>query len=124
MMVDKRAVGRFGEDLAASYLTQVGYMVLQRNYRRADGEIDIVAQDGGRLAFVEVRTRRSRSYGTAKESISTRKQQRLANVARMYLQECGLEDVEWGIDVVAVELGPKGALKSLELIRNAVAEEI
>jgi Holliday junction resolvase-like predicted endonuclease len=71
---------------------------------------------------VEVRTRRGDSFGTAKDSVSRSKQLRLASVARSYLQERDLVDVDWGIDVVAIELMPGGRLRQLELIRNAVSE--
>jgi putative endonuclease len=84
--------------------------------------VDIVARDGERLAFVEVRARRSSAFGTPEESITPRKQEHLTNVARNYLQEKDCMDMEWGIDVVAVEFAPRGVLQRIELLRNAVAE--
>lgn len=123
MLNSRRALGQLGEDLAVRYLAEAGYVVLQRNYRCLGGEIDVVAMDDQRLAFVEVRTRRGDSFGTAKESVSCAKQKRLAAVARSYLQENDLIDVDWGIDVLALQLTADGAVRSLELIRNAVSEE-
>lgn len=118
----RRALGMLGESLAVRHLQDLGYVVLARNYRCRDGEVDIVARDGERLAFVEVRARRGHSFGTPEESVTLRKQERLASVARSYLQANGFADVDWGIDVVALEFSQGGALERLELIRNAVTE--
>jgi putative endonuclease len=118
----RRALGMLGESLAVRHLQGLGYVVLERNYRCRDGEVDIVARDGERLAFVEVRARRTQTYGTPEESVTLRKQERLASVARSYLLERGFADVDWGIDVVALEFTPGGILERLELIRNAVTE--
>jgi putative endonuclease len=118
----RRTLGTLGENLAVGHLLERGYVVLERNYRCRDGEVDIVARDGDRLAFVEVRARRTQTYGTPEESVTLRKQERLACVARNYLQEKGFADVDWGIDVVALEFTSGGVLKRMELIRNAVTE--
>lgn len=122
MRGSRQALGQRGEDLAVRYLQRLGYVLLERNYRSAEGEVDIVARDQERLAFVEVRTRRGTAFGTPEESVTTQKQVRLATVARHYLQEKGYTDVDWGIDVVAVEFTTGGVLQRIELIRNAVME--
>ncbi|MGC8788045.1 MAG: YraN family protein [Anaerolineae bacterium] len=118
----RRVLGRKGEDLAVHYLQRLGYVVLERNYRSADGEVDIIARDNDRLAFVEVRTRRGTAFGSPEESVTPHKQARLALVARQYLQEKGYLDMNWGIDVVAVEFTTNGVLQRIALIRNAVME--
>jgi putative endonuclease len=118
----RRALGQLGEELAVKHLQQLGYTILQRNYRCQYGEVDIIAQDEGRVAFVEVRARRGTAFGTPEESVTPGKQERLASVARCYLQEEGYDDVDWGIDVVAVQLTSGGVLRRIELIRNAVIE--
>jgi putative endonuclease len=118
----RRALGQLGEDIAVRHLQRLGYVVLQRNYRCPQGEVDIIARDQGRLAFVEVRARRGTAFGTPKESVTVRKQARLQTVARNYLQEHGFSDIDWGIDVVAVQLTRRGALQHIELIRNAIME--
>lgn len=118
----RRVLGQLGEDIAARHLQRLGYIILQRNYRCAEGEVDIIARDQGRLAFVEVRARCGTAFGTPKESVTPRKQARLAKVARHYLQEHAYSDIDWGIDVVAVQLTPRGILQNIELVRNAVME--
>lgn len=118
----RRALGQLGEDIAARHLERLGYVILQRNYRCRQGEVDIIARDRDRLAFVEVRARRGTDFGSPKESVTPRKQARLATLARIYLQEHGCSDMDWGIDVVAVQMTPRGTLQHVELIRNAVLE--
>ena len=118
----RRGLGQLGEDLAVQHLQKLGYVVLERNYRCQYGEVDIIARDQERLGYVEVRARRGTAFGTPEESITPGKQARLAAVARTYLQEKGYNDVDWGIDVVAVELTPHGVLQRIDLIRDAVTE--
>jgi putative endonuclease len=118
----RRALGQLGEDIAVRHLQRLGYTVLQRNYRCPHGEVDIIARDQDRLAFVEVRARRGTAFGTPKESVTARKQARLETVARNYLQEHGYSDIDWGVDVVAVQFTRRGTLQHIELIRNAILE--
>jgi putative endonuclease len=118
----RRALGQLGEDLALHHLQAQGYEILERNYRCPHGEVDIIARDQRRLAFVEVRARQGTAFGTPEETVTPKKQVRLATVARHYLQEKGSVDVDWGIDFVAVRFSPAGELQSVELIRNAVME--
>ena len=122
MLDSRRALGQLGEDIAVHHLQRLGYIILQRNYRCSQGEVDIIARDQDRLVFVEVRARRGSAFGTPKESVTARKQARLETVARNYLQEHGYSDIDWGIDVVAVQFTPRGTLQHIELIRNAIME--
>jgi putative endonuclease len=114
----RRSLGNRGEELAATYLEEKGYLVLQRNYRSGAGEIDIVAQDGDCLVFVEVRARSTKEYGTPEESITLSKAQRLIEVAQGYLQERGESAGGWRIDLVAIQW--RGDLYRLDHIVNAV----
>ncbi len=117
----KRNLGRRGEEVAADYLRQQGYVLLARNWRCPAGEVDIVAREGETLAFVEVRTRRAGGrLGTPEESVTPRKQARMVEVAQTYLQEAGLDDAAWRIDVVAIEVGGRGEVARINLIRCAV----
>jgi len=116
----RQRLGKLGEDLAARLLQREGYEILTRNYRCEEGEMDIIARQGERLAFVEVRARRGSSYGTPKESITRSKQERLVRVASAYLSAHNLQDIDWGIDAVSVLFTPGGELGSIELVRDAV----
>lgn len=76
-MAAKDELGRAGEERAVQYLTQSGYVVLDRNWRCSQGEIDIVAARGSHLAVIEVKTRRSVAFGHPFEAIDERKRRRL-----------------------------------------------
>ena len=116
----KQKLGQRGEEMAAAYLQQQGYRILERNWRCPVGELDIVAREGEILTFVEVRARRGDRFGTPEESITPAKQARLVELAQTYMQEKGLTDQSWRIDVVAVEIDRGGRAKRLNLIQNAV----
>ena len=112
--------GRAAEEAASHYLQAHGYRVLERNFHSPWGEIDIVAQQGTTLTFVEVKARRHDRMGSAFESVTQRKQQRLILTAQEYLQRHGLQEHPWRIDVVAIRLGPGSSVHSLEHLENAV----
>lgn len=83
-MAAKDELGRAGEERAAQHLRRHGYTVLDRNWRCAQGEIDIVATCGGHLAIVEVKTRRSAAYGHPFEAIDARKRHRMWGLAQAW----------------------------------------
>ena len=116
----RQRLGRWGERLATGHLRQKGYEIVATNYRCPSGEMDIVARDGDYFVFVEVRTRKGREFGTPEESITEDKQARIIEVAETYLQECDLGDVDWRIDVVAIELNRAGRVLRVEHIPDAV----
>jgi putative endonuclease len=80
-------IGKRAEDIAAEFLRARGLEILDRNFRRRLGELDIVAREGDTLAIVEVRTRASDRYGGAAASVDFRKQQRLVRAAALFLQQ-------------------------------------
>ena len=115
-----RAVtGNLGEQLAASHLERLGISVLERNYRCRAGEIDLVAQDGEELVFVEVRTRTSTAFGLPEDSITPRKQRKLAECALSYLAAHTAHGRPWRIDVIAVQLD-RGRVVRLDHYKHAL----
>ncbi len=122
MRPSRRDLGAFGERLAAAHLESKGYRIRHRNFRCPEGEIDIVAEDGDCLVFVEVRTRRGDALGTAAESVTAAKERRLVAVARAYLQEHQELRATQRIDVVTVELNSQGRLLAVQHIEGAVAD--
>jgi putative endonuclease len=116
----RRGLGQRGEELAVAELIARGYVVRQRNWRNDDGEVDIVAEHNDWLVFVEVRTRRGRELGTPEMSITTAKRDRLIRVAQGYLAENEPSELDWRIDVVAVEFTPGGELMRVDVYENAV----
>jgi putative endonuclease len=83
-MAAKDDLGRAGEERAARHLVSAGYTLIERNWRCAQGEIDIVALQGEELAFVEVKTRRSIAYGHPFEAIDSRKKRRMWGLAHAW----------------------------------------
>lgn len=115
----RKSLGDFGENLAATHLMASGYTVVGRNYRTREGEIDVIASKDGVLAFVEVRSRRGSRMGSAAESITRAKAERMVMMAEAYAsQHIGLP-ASHRIDVVAIDFTPAGKLASLRHIENA-----
>ncbi len=109
------------------FLVTKGYRIEARNWRPAGrrpqdahGELDIVARDSATWVFVEVRARRGQAYGTPEESITPRKARQLVALAWAYLQDRGLPDADWRIDVVAVNMAADGRVLHVNHIEHAV----
>ena len=119
--IKRKEIGAIGEKLAADYLKKRGYKIIQRNFRCREGEIDIIAQKGEYLVFVEVRTKRNNAFGTPEESVNLSKREKLISLANAYLQAYDKLPDFWRIDVVAVELGPNNRVLRLEHIENAIS---
>ena len=118
----RQGLGRTGERLAAEMLTREGYSILECNFRCRYGEIDLVAEDGQDLVFVEVKTRRGSGYGRPEEAVTLRKQRKVMQVASYYLDVHACSDRSWRIDVVAVQMSMAGKLEEIRVYRYAVAE--
>ena len=124
MSSGNRRLGEWGERQARLHLEANGYSLLARNFRCRAGEIDIVARQGEQLVFVEVKARRGDAYGSAEESISPARSERLAAVAEEYLQTRLCEEfssrTDWRIDLVCLNMDRQGRLLSINHIENAV----
>ena len=105
----KDAVGRYGEDVAVRHLEAAGMVVLERNWRCREGEIDIVARDGDVLVVCEVKTRRSETYGSPLEAITHAKARRLRRLAAGWLAERDVHPAQVRVDVVGVLASGRGA---------------
>lgn len=113
-MINKRRLGNAKEQLAAEYLTRQGYRILQTNYYCRGGEIDIIAEDGDYLCFIEVKYRSDTSDGYPEDAVDMRKIRRISRSALFYLNMCGLPDTTpCRFDVVSI-LGDE-----FSLIRDA-----
>lgn len=118
-MAAKDDLGRAGEQRAASHLVGLGYDVLDRNWRCAQGEIDIVAVHGDDLAIVEVKTRRSTAFGHPFEAIDERKRRRLWRLALAWIESHALQarGLTVRIDGIGI-VGPDPATATLEHLRD------
>lgn len=121
-MSTRKMLGKWGESRAAEYLESKGYTILDRNAYSRYGEIDLVARQGDQLVFVEVKTRRSHSFGDPEQAVDARKQAHLVSAALAYLQANPDLDLSWRIDVIAIQRRP--ATDQLEIIHfeNAVQD--
>jgi putative endonuclease len=116
-MDDRSQLGARGEDLAVAHLEGLGMVVLQRNWRCPQGEIDVVAEDGPDVVVCEVKTRRTAAYGTPAEAVTPAKLARLRRLAAAWVrqQPRGFRAVR--IDVVAVTV-PRGGSVSVEHLQG------
>ena len=117
----EEGLGSKGEEVAASFLIRKGYRIISRNYKNKLGEIDIIAEDGDVICFVEVKTRKSKRFGLAKESVTAKKQRQIAKTAIGFLKEKGFLNRRARFDVVALDYSSFEA--KLDLIRDAFALE-
>lgn len=115
----RKRLGAWGEKVAAIHLESQGYEIVTKNWRCQQGEVDLVARGGEVYHFVEVKTRRGQRMGLPEQGITPAKSKKLIQVAQIYLAEHDL-DVDWQIDLVAVELDSAGKLLRCEHIPNVV----
>ena len=114
--MNKRKIGTAWEEAAAEFLTKNGYVILEKNFRCKEGEIDLVAKDGEYLVFVEVRSRRTAGSGHPLESVNIAKQRKICRVSRYYMLKRRISpDTAIRYDVISV-LGSE-----MELVKNAFA---
>lgn len=114
-----QAFGRYGEQLAKSYLEQNRYQIITTNWRCSIGEIDIIAAQNKTIVFVEVRSRHSETTEASFESITKHKQLKMAKLAEAYISEHQLEDSLWRIDVIGIAI-PRFGKAIIEHVEDAL----
>jgi putative endonuclease len=114
----RRIFGQKGESTAEQYLRRKGYRILARNLRSSVGELDLVAEDGQVLVFVEVKARRTDAFGGAVYAVQQRKQEKLIQLAAQYLARHHIKDRLCRFDVVLLQ-GDETASTQVEHIQNA-----
>jgi len=119
MLTEKRKFGDKGEEIAEEFLKKKKYKILEKNYLIRQGEIDIVALSPEKeIVFVEVKTRKNTTFGSAVEGISSNKAKRLIMAAYSYLKKNNWEQRDFRIDVIGIQYpGP-----TIEHILSAVEE--
>lgn len=113
-----RSVGDRGEEAAAKHLQKLGYRILERQHRCPAGEVDIIAEHNGTIAFVEVKTRSPRALLPAQDAVDTEKQRRIRNSASHYLAAFR-EPSPHRFDIVAVYLDENDHVKTIEVFIEA-----
>ncbi|MBC7326888.1 YraN family protein [bacterium] len=107
--------GKFGEEIARQFLLSLGYEIITSNFRTRIGEIDIIAKDKGDFVFVEVKMREDvDKWGLPAEAVTSKKREKMKEVALLYLQKQGVGEA--GMRFEVVEVLPK--LRKARLIRD------
>ena len=137
MKTYRQSLGRWGEGVAASYLSGKGYALLDRNIRTPYGEIDLIARLEGTgqgqsaaesagapsaavTVFVEVKTRRSTAFGLPEASITPRKKQHLISAIQAYMQDHPELGGDWRVDVIAIRRSPADQGMEIVHFENAI----
>lgn len=116
--MSNKQTGDQGEDLACKYLKNLGYQIIERNYRIRGGEIDIVARDGDTLVFVEVKARFSHDFGPPAESMTPWKIKTLLKTAMFYVLKVNWGNREYRLDFVSIDFVDNTTSPKIELIKN------
>ena len=112
------AVGKKGEDVAVAFLKKQGYKIIERNFKKKHGDIDIVALDGQTLVFIEVKTRHSKSFGPPLEAIPPWKVKGLVKSAQFYhMLHPDLPDL-LRIDAIGIDYSESATSPKIELVKN------
>ena len=117
MQNKQQKFGKRSEDLAAWYLKENGYKIIEQNYRNRMGEIYIIAQEKKTIVFVEVKSRRSIRYGSPKWAVTPKKQRKISMVALYYLKATKQSDAKARFDVVAITSNRDEP--QIEIVKNA-----
>ncbi len=117
----RRQTGLLGEERARSALCRAGYRILTQNYRCRYGEIDVVAEEGETIVFIEVKARRGASHGDPAQAVTRRKQGRIARTALQYMAANHMLDRKARFDVVTLMAEPGGW--RIEILRDAFQVE-
>lgn len=116
--MNKQNEGRIGEDLACNYLLKKGYRIIERNFHSRIGEIDIIAQKGKNLIFVEVKARSSMKYGEPETAVTKYKLRSIIRTAEYYKLLNPQTPEIMQIDVLAIKLNNVGEILSLKHLEN------
>lgn len=110
-MAAHNELGRWGEDLAAAFLEEKGYAIVERDWKSGHHDLDIVAKDGSTLVIVEVKTRRNRLYGNPEEAIDYRKRRSLLSAINHYAKSHRIySSVRFDIISIVGNIGEKSEI--------------
>ena len=104
--MNNQDIGKRGEEIASDFLKEKGYTIIETNFHKLEGEIDIIALDekGKEYIFVEVKTRNNYKFGYPEEAVTMSKVKKIIRAAHYWLRKSKNEDSYWRIDVIAINL--------------------
>lgn len=110
-----KELGDWGEHRACIYLKKNNYCLLKRNFRTRQGEIDIIARQNDIIAFIEVKTRKSKKYGFPVEAVNKKKQKKIQSLARCFLQRKDYSCYRVRFDIICIIIsGNKARLRHMK----------
>jgi len=115
---NRKELGAIGEQHACTYLAAHGFQIIQTNAYSRWGELDIIASKNGRIHFIEVKTRSSKSYGAPYEAVSRRKIQHLQRTIQYYILQHKLQNFRFQLDVIAIMVDEYRAVTDLRYYEN------
>jgi putative endonuclease len=101
-MFEPKEIGKKGESIAAGYLSENGYEIIEKNYKYGKGEIDIIAGRDDVLVFVEVKTRQNLEFGPPELAVNLQKQRQIKKIAKAYLYKNQISNLDCRIDLIAI----------------------
>ena len=120
-MARQQRIGRWGEELAANYLQDLGYQIIARNERTPYGELDIIARLSDLVVFIEVKTRFSETFGLPEISVNKSKTRHILDSVQSFLQNHPEMDCAWRVDVIAILRKSGGTLPEIVVFENAIS---
>ena len=120
---ETQKTGRIGEDIAARFLMKQGYAIVDRNFTQKCGELDIVAENKGKVHFIEVKTVSCESFYRPEENVSPRKLKRTARAIQIYMAQKHVSyETNWQIDVITVILNSIDKTAKVNVLENIIIE--
>lgn len=120
---ETQKVGQIGEDVAVKFLMKHSYRIIDRNFTQKCGELDIVAENKGKVHFIEVKTVSCESFYRPEENVSPRKLKRMTRAIQIYIAQKRVSlETDWQIDVITVILNHRNRTAKVEVLENIIIE--
>ena len=120
MSSNNLAIGRIGEELARIFLQKRGFTILRSNFRFGPTEIDLIAQRGNTIHFIEVKTRRDQSKGKPYEAVNAKKRRNILRTAEYFLLQSKMKRHKLSLDVVSIMLDYEGVVRAFDYFENII----
>ncbi|MCK4798508.1 MAG: YraN family protein [Spirochaetes bacterium] len=117
-MLNKRQLGKIGEDIATKYLENNGIQIIERNYYTKYGEIDLIGIENKTIIFIEVKLRKNKNFGLPSEAIDSKKLKRIHNTATNYISEMNFTNNDCRFDVICLFYSNHENLYKIEWLKN------
>ncbi|MEK7081816.1 MAG: YraN family protein [Patescibacteria group bacterium] len=118
---ETQKIGQLGEDVAVRFLMKQGYEIIDRNFTKKCGELDIVAKNKDKIHFVEVKTVSCENFYRPEENVSPRKLKRMARAIQIYMVQKRVSyETDWQTDIITVILDPTNKTAKVNVLKNII----